>query len=149
MAGVRIRRRWMRRSSLLFARSLPSGEVHSLIRDAGPAKPIVGYRRTENCWRHYEHLRGMPSGFLVCGDAVCAFNPVYGQGITVAALQAVALDAALHKGADPAAAFDIQREFARIIPIPWALATGEDMRYPGMTSRPSPGEKCCSGMCSA
>src|SRR5215471_7963454 len=56
------------------------------IAHAEPLTPISSYRATENRLRHYERLRVWPERFLVMGDAVCAFNPVYGQGMTAAAM---------------------------------------------------------------
>jgi 2-polyprenyl-6-methoxyphenol hydroxylase-like FAD-dependent oxidoreductase len=124
-----------------FARSLPSGEVYNLIRDAEPAGPIAGYRRTENRWRHYESLSRQPEGFIVLGDAACAFNPVYGQGMTTAGLGALTLDACLraHRGDVPARRF--QKQLAKVIATPWALATGEDIRYPGSEAQPKLAEQ--------
>jgi 2-polyprenyl-6-methoxyphenol hydroxylase-like FAD-dependent oxidoreductase len=117
-----------------FARSLPSGEIYNLIRRAEPSGPITRYRRTENRWRHYERLRRLPEGFVVLGDATCAFNPVYGQGMTTAALHAMALDAWVRDGARSPAVF--QKALANIIATPWALATGEDKRYRGSSAEP-------------
>ncbi len=114
---------------LNFARSLPSGEIYNLIQKAEPLSPIVGYRRTENRWRHYEQLKTFPDGFVVLGDAACAFNPVYGQGMTTAALGAMTLDARLRKDDCDGFSRRFQRDLARVIATPWALATGEDLRY--------------------
>ena len=52
---------------------------------------IYGYRRTENCQKHFERLEQWPEQFVVMGDAACAFNPVYGQGMTTGALEAIEL----------------------------------------------------------
>ena len=127
---------------LNFARSLPSGEVYNLIRKAEPLSPIIGYRRTENRWRHYERLKALPDGFVVLGDAACAFNPVYGQGMTTAALGAMALDARLRKDDRDGFSRRFQRDLARVIATPWALATGEDLRYrTANATRPSLAER--------
>jgi hypothetical protein len=66
----------------------------------------------------------------VLGDALCAFNPVYGQGITVAACQAVALRAALKSGVGPSVLGRLQRRFARLAALPWSIAAGQDLRLP-------------------
>ena len=77
---------------LAFARGLPDPCVHDAIRTALPLSPIHGHRGTANRWHHYERLRHLPEGLVVLGDAFCAFNPTHGQGMTVAALGALALD---------------------------------------------------------
>jgi flavin-dependent dehydrogenase len=83
----------------------------------------------------------MPAGFVVLGDAACAFNPVYGQGITTAALEAVALDEFLTKRGPEGPAMEMQKQVARITSTPWALATGEDTRYAGFEGQRSVQER--------
>jgi len=112
---------------LSFARTLPSPLVHETISTAEPLSPIVSTRSGENRLRHFERLRNWPARFVVIGDAACAFNPVYGQGMTVAALEALALDDCLARGG----VGSFRHRLARIVALPWALATGEDSRYLG------------------
>ena len=76
---------------LEFARSLRESIIFDAIRDAEPLTPIKTHRATQNRWRRYERAQSLPENFLLLGDAVCAFNPVYGQGMTTAALGAMAL----------------------------------------------------------
>jgi 2-polyprenyl-6-methoxyphenol hydroxylase-like FAD-dependent oxidoreductase len=115
---------------LEFARSLPDPELYEAIRYAEPLGPISGYQRTENQWRHYERLPAWPEGFLVIGDAVCGFNPVYGQGMSVAALGAELLAECLRTEKLSGLERKFQRRLARILEVPWSLATSEDFRYP-------------------
>lgn len=113
---------------LNFARGLRSPVLYEAIRDAEPLTPITSFRRTANHRRHYERFPAWPGGFVAVGDSVCAFNPIYGQGMSVAALQAVALEAMLH--ADPK---DWTQRFQRVAQRSgsgaWLVATGEDFRY--------------------
>ena len=123
---------------IAFAASLPVPAVHQLVTSARPLTGIVTYRFPANQRRLYERMPGFPSGYLVIGDAVCSFNPIYGQGMSVAATEAKALDDCLTSGLD-----HLPRRFyartRRIVAIPWAIATGEDLRFPQVEGRRPPG----------
>jgi 2-polyprenyl-6-methoxyphenol hydroxylase-like FAD-dependent oxidoreductase len=119
---------------LEFARSLGDPpELYEALRHAEPLTDPAGYQRTENRWRHYEAMPRWPDHFVVLGDAVCAFNPVYGQGMTAAAMQAEALDDALRQahlrwqGVD-GLAWQVQRSVGKLLHAPWLMATSEDFR---------------------
>ncbi len=113
-----------------FARSLRAPTIHETLQGAEPLTPVRRYRATENRRRHYERLSRMPENFLVTGDAACAFNPVYGQGMTTAALGAEALEACL-RGDLAGLSKRFQKKLAKVNAAPWMLATGEDYRYRG------------------
>lgn len=122
---------------LAFACSLVDPCIHDAIKDAEPLSPIYGIRRVENRYRHFERLRRRPENFIVLGDAAIAFNPVYGQGMTVAALAAGALNTCLHRwkrkrrdGDLTGLAGYFQTRLSRVLNTPWLLATGEDFRVP-------------------
>ena len=109
--------------------------IYNTLRAAKPLEPIVGYQRTDNRWRHYERLERWPDNFIVLGDAACAFNPVYGQGMTVAGMEALALDQCLRQWRARGdhlngMAHHFQQEVARILKGPWLIATSEDYRVP-------------------
>ena len=116
-----------------FAASLPVSAVHELVSSAKPLSEIASYRFPASLRRHYERLRDFPSGYLVLGDAICSFNPIYGQGMSVAAMEAKALDDCLAKGMK-----NISRRFFRkasnIIDMPWTIVTSEDYRFPQVDS---------------
>ncbi|MCI0393689.1 MAG: 2-polyprenyl-6-methoxyphenol hydroxylase-like oxidoreductase [Chloroflexi bacterium] len=115
-----------------FARSL-APEFYAAIESARPLTSIAGYRATENRLRHYERLGRWPDNFVVLGDAVCAFNPIYGQGMTVSALSALALGQALSRtgGNRAGIARRFQKQLARKVIGPvWQMATSEDFRLP-------------------
>jgi 2-polyprenyl-6-methoxyphenol hydroxylase-like FAD-dependent oxidoreductase len=79
--------------------------------------------------RHFEKLTRFPEGLLVCGDALCSFNPIYGQGMTTAASEAVVLDECLGAGLPGVS----QRFFYRashLLDAPWTIAAGGDLAYP-------------------
>jgi 2-polyprenyl-6-methoxyphenol hydroxylase-like FAD-dependent oxidoreductase len=116
---------------LEFARSLRDPVIHELIKDAEPLTPIRGHRRTENQRRHYERMRPSPDGLLVLGDAACAFNPVYGQGMSVAAQTAAALAGKLAGRAyGPGSTRAMQRLVVGCNSGAWLVATEQDLRYP-------------------
>jgi 2-polyprenyl-6-methoxyphenol hydroxylase-like FAD-dependent oxidoreductase len=125
---------------LAFAKSLRSPVLYETIRHAEPLTPIHGYRRTANRRRHYERMGSLPEHFLVTGDAACAFNPVYGQGMSVAAAEAAALDSCLREqrsqrptresGELTGLARRFQKGVARSHTGAWLIVSGEDLRYP-------------------
>ena len=129
---------------LAFARSLAQPDLYEAIQDAEPVTPIAVYKYSANRWRHFEHMGHLPEGFILLGDAACSFNPVYGQGMAVAAVEAQTLDRCLREqgmlaGNNGAAGFTrrFQQAIARDIKTPWLLSTGEDLRYPGAEGKRS------------
>lgn len=112
---------------LEFARNLEDPALYAVLKGAKPLTPIYGYRRTENRLRHFERLQRLPENFVALGDASCAFNPVYGQGMTVAALGAMTLRDCLQQkaGLDGLAA-RFYKKLARVNSLPWQLATASD-----------------------
>jgi len=81
--------------------------------------------------RKYERAKGLPENFLLLGDSVCAFNPVYGQGMTTAALGAMTLRKCLREqnGTVKGLSRRFQKRVAKVNEAPWLLAIGEDYRY--------------------
>jgi 2-polyprenyl-6-methoxyphenol hydroxylase-like FAD-dependent oxidoreductase len=118
---------------LEFARSLPAPDIYEVIKDAEPLSEIMVHKFPSNLRRHYERLTRFPEGYLVIGDAMCSFNPIYGQGMSVAALEALALRDCLNK--QPAGSLTglphrFFKRAAKVIDIPWTLAAGADFNYP-------------------
>ncbi|ESA37691.1 monooxygenase fad-binding protein [Leptolyngbya sp. Heron Island J] len=119
---------------LEFAKSLRDPSIYHAIQRAQPLSPIYCYRNTANCLRHYEKLKTMPAGLVTLGDAVCAFNPSYGQGMTVASLGAILLgdcldDSSTKESLNSKFSLQFQRKLAKVIEMPWMMATGEDFRW--------------------
>jgi 2-polyprenyl-6-methoxyphenol hydroxylase-like FAD-dependent oxidoreductase len=123
-----------------YARSLAAPDVYNLIAKAEPLSAIISHKLPSSLRRHYEKMARFPGGYLVLGDAVCSFNPVYGQGMTSAALQAEALAELLAGRKDLAGLAPAYfRRVAKIVDIPWQMAVGEDFRYAETAGRKAPG----------
>ncbi|GAA2440021.1 FAD-dependent oxidoreductase [Streptomyces macrosporus] len=122
-----------------FARRLRSPLVAELVEGAEPLTPVHGSHSTANRRRYFERLRAWPEGFVVIGDAVAAYNPVYGQGMPVLAYGAVALDELLGRhGLRPGTARRVQRAVSRPVDGAWKTATGQDVLFPDVIGpRPS------------
>lgn len=117
---------------LEFARNLAQPDIYEAIKNAEPLSPIAIHKFPESRHRHYERLTNLPDGLIIMGDAFCSLNPVYGQGMTLAALQAEALRESLKQHQNNLIGFPprFQKALARVIQIPWMLTTSEDFRYP-------------------
>lgn len=120
-----------------YAGSLPTSDIHDIVAHAEPLTDFVSYRYPCNLRRRYERLAQFPKGYLVFGDAMCSFNPVYGQGMTVAAQEAALLRDCLRDGDS-----DLARRFFKAaksaIDIPWDIAVGNDLRHPQVQGPRSP-----------
>ncbi|MBW5482678.1 FAD-dependent oxidoreductase [Streptomyces bambusae] len=115
-----------------FARGLRHPVIADLLERAEPLGPVQGSRSTVNRRRYYERLETWPAGLLVMGDALAGFNPVYGHGMSGAALGARALDTELTRnGLADGTADAARRAVAEAIDGPWLLATTQDICYPG------------------
>ncbi len=89
---------------------------------------VIRYRMPHSQRRRYERLKRFPQGLLAMGDAITSFNPIYGQGMTVAACEALVLREALAASADPAGlAGRFFRGAGRVVDVPWTLAVGGDL----------------------
>jgi 2-polyprenyl-6-methoxyphenol hydroxylase-like FAD-dependent oxidoreductase len=114
---------------LAYLATLPTMEIHGVVSKAEPLTDYNRYRFVSSLRRRYERLTRFPENYLVFGDAICSFNPVYGQGMTVAAQEALTLQQCLRAGST-----DLARRFfkaaAKIVDIPWDIAVGNDLRHP-------------------
>jgi 2-polyprenyl-6-methoxyphenol hydroxylase-like FAD-dependent oxidoreductase len=114
---------------------------------AEPISPVYSNRMMANRHRHYERWSVTLPGFLAVGDAACAFNPIYGQGMTAAAVSAGILGEQLRTHGPlapdlPARVFKAQVDRLRGA---WDLATGADMRFETTIGKRPPFVKAING----
>jgi 2-polyprenyl-6-methoxyphenol hydroxylase-like FAD-dependent oxidoreductase len=117
-----------------FAARLPIGDVHDAIRVGRAIDDPAPYRFPANRRHRYERLRDLPAGLLAAGDAVCSFNPIYGQGMTVAAIEARMLQERLRSAGLPSARTWFG-DIAQVIDVAWRLAIGSDLAVEAVGGR--------------
>lgn len=118
---------------LEYARSLERPEFYEAIRDAKPITPISVFKFPANLRRHYERMSRFPDGLFVLGDAVCSFNPIYGQGMCGSAVEVGELQKTLQKCSSFIPAGTSKRfmqQIGKLVANPWLLATSSDFLYP-------------------
>jgi len=124
---------------LEFVRSLPAQDIYNIISNTEPLTEIITYKYPASLRRHYEKLKRFPEGFLVIGDAVASFNPIYGQGMTSAAMQTRALKNLIKQHPDLQRLWkSFFKQAAKVVDMPWQLAVGEDFRYPETEGKKPP-----------
>ena len=116
-----------------YVRSLPVPEVYQAARQAEPLGAPARFRFPASIRRRYERLPRLPGGLLAMGDAACVFNPVYAQGMTVAALETLVL--ARHLTHGPLQPVRYFRDLARVIDAPWDMSAGADLGFVGSRGR--------------
>ena len=121
-----------------FAATLPSSTIANALRHADPRSEIARFRFRESICRHFGELSHLPKGLVPIGDTFCRFNPVYGQGMSVAALEAVLLRRVLIEHAasvSPLAylATDFASQAEALIEGPWGMSAIPDFVYPETT----------------
>ena len=123
------------------AASLALPDIHRLIQGREPCSGIATFHVARTVRRHYEKLDRLPPGIIAMGDAICAFNPVFAQGMTIAALQALALRETFQRAGatprHPGFAPHFYRHAARALEPAWRMARGNDLLIPHLAHHAS------------
>lgn len=127
---------------LAFLQALPRPELYEALRQAEQVGPFHRHSTPSNLRRHFERMERFPEGLLVLGDAACAFNPRYGQGISAAAISVDLLATCLAEQPEATVkglARRFQKQLGPTLDMPWQVSTGEDLRFPQVEgARPLP-----------
>lgn len=122
---------------LEFARTLPKSVIYDAIRESEPLENATSFGFPASVRRRYEQLTRLPDGLVVLGDAVASFNPLYGQGMTVTAIEAMALrDMLREKGTGRIEPKAFCKVVADAVKTPWDMNAGGDLAFPEV-----PGER--------
>jgi 2-polyprenyl-6-methoxyphenol hydroxylase-like FAD-dependent oxidoreductase len=127
-----------------YASTLAGPEIATVIRSAVPAGEAVKMRYPESTLTHFDRLGRHLDGFLVVGDALCSFNPVYGQGMTVAVQEAELLQSLLGDSRENLAGRFFSAA-AGVLADPWAIAVGGDLRFPEVEGERGPQDEEING----
>jgi 2-polyprenyl-6-methoxyphenol hydroxylase-like FAD-dependent oxidoreductase len=121
-------------AAIEFAKSLRGPGLFELLRSSEPVSELRTMRFAASQRRRYERLREAPRGLLVAGDALCCFNAIYGQGMTVAAREALLIDQCLRAGnGDLFARY--HRGAAKLVDVPWSVVVGGDYAFEGVEGK--------------
>ncbi|OUA54611.1 FAD dependent oxidoreductase [Bacillus thuringiensis] len=114
--------------------SLVTPMMRELIKELEPISVPRGFRAQESIRQHFEQMENWPSGLLVLGDAFCNFDPIYGQGMTVAAIEAEMLDTCLkeHSTHKPGFEHKVLQRMQQAIEPAWWLSSIADLRWKGV-----------------
>ena len=119
---------------LAYSEKVVPPHITAALRRAQPVGEVARHSTRSNLWRRYDKMRRLPDGLLVIGDAICSFNPIYGQGMTVAAMDALAMRDCLRSGTNdlPLRYFGAS---AKEIKNAWQMSVGADLALPDIPGR--------------
>jgi 2-polyprenyl-6-methoxyphenol hydroxylase-like FAD-dependent oxidoreductase len=121
---------------LSFAREYCPAHLIAAMQAAEPIGEVAHHHMPSSQWRRYDKMAQLPDGLLVCGDAICSVNPIYGQGMTLAALEVATLRECLRGGGT-----DLPRRYfrasAKPIGVAWQMVASSDLTFPAVAGRRS------------
>ncbi|WP_332694321.1 NAD(P)/FAD-dependent oxidoreductase [Halalkalibacter lacteus] len=121
---------------LELSKKLPKLDIYNEIKDGTPLTKTSVYRVPQINWKRFEKVEQLPNGLLLIGDTVCRLDPVFGQGMSIAVLEALALQKLLRdKNTLPKTATLFHKKVSQIISPIWNMVITEDFRYPGISGK--------------
>jgi 2-polyprenyl-6-methoxyphenol hydroxylase-like FAD-dependent oxidoreductase len=124
---------------LAFARALPFRRIADALEGAEPVTDYQSSHFPYSRRRRFDRLPSHPVGLIALGDSIASFNPMYGQGMSVAALEAVALRDMLRRGPLDAKAF--YKRAHRLEDVAWKISIGGDLRFDAVEGKRTPDMK--------
>lgn len=120
-----------------LAKKLPRPDIHNELLSGEPLGETAVYRIPRITWRRYDKVNNLPEGLLLIGDAVCRIDPVFGQGMSIAVLEALRLQEIMRNKNLPLSKSIrlFHKKAAEIISPIWAMVMAEDLRYPGISGK--------------
>jgi 2-polyprenyl-6-methoxyphenol hydroxylase-like FAD-dependent oxidoreductase len=127
---------------IAYAEKFACRDIAAVMRESAPLTEPLKYTYPESARNHYEKLGERLDGLLVIGDAYCSFNPIYGQGITIAALEALILRRLLSAtegggaaGGSAGLARDYFQAAGKLVDEAWETSASSDLRFPEVEGR--------------
>jgi flavin-dependent dehydrogenase len=110
---------------IAWSSTLAQPAIHDVLVGAKPVTPLRRYTFPHQLRRRYETMAKLPEGYVILGDAICSFDPTFGQGMSIAAMQAELLG----KLAGRRSTRKIQARLARMAAVPWSMTSSEAHRW--------------------
>jgi 2-polyprenyl-6-methoxyphenol hydroxylase-like FAD-dependent oxidoreductase len=119
-----------------LAKKLPKPDIYQEIKDATSLSKTSVYKVPQITWKHFEKAKNLPDGLLLIGDTICRIDPVFGQGMSIAVLEALALQKMFNKDTNlQRITKKFHRQSKNIISPIWRMVLAEDFRYSETTGK--------------
>ncbi|ULT59625.1 FAD-dependent monooxygenase [Neobacillus drentensis] len=120
-----------------IAKKLPKMDIYHELRDATVLSSTSTFRVPKITWRRFDKVNKFPSGLLTIGDTICRIDPFFGQGMSIAVLEALALKKLLAKEqlTNQKMIETFHQQAMKIISPIWNMVLTEDFRYPDTIGR--------------
>lgn len=120
---------------LHLAKRLQKNDIYQTLQTAKPLTGISVFRVPEISWRKVEKINNFPAGLIMIGDSICRIDPFFGQGMSIAVLEALALEETLQNQSLENVSRDFHKKASQIIAPIWNMVLTEDFRYQETTGK--------------